>query len=153
MQIVFLNEKGKEEQRCRLCNTNYQISSGTRTIEDHLKFYNIIKDLKADAKAKNIQIDIANAIALAAKHPQKRRKLNDSDNRSMPLNRDVLKVLYVKFISACNLPLSLIKAPEFKAFLLYLNSDIDRQLPVAHKTVRTWVLCQFTIKEKIKIQL
>jgi hypothetical protein len=91
-----------------------------------LEFYNIIKDSKADAKAKNLQIDIANAMALAAKHPQKRRKLNDSDGGSMPLNGDVFKVLYVKFIFACNLPLSLIKAPEFRAFLLYLNSDIDR---------------------------
>jgi len=54
MQIVFFNKKGKEKWYCRFCNINYQISSKTRIIGDYLKFYNIIKDLKVDIKAKNI---------------------------------------------------------------------------------------------------
>ena len=73
-------------------------------------------------------------------NPQKRRKLVDSDGGAVPLNGDVIEVLYVKFISARNMPLRLVECPEFRAFLYYLNKDIDRWLPATHNTVRGWVL-------------
>jgi hypothetical protein len=82
-------------------DTQHIFSGGTGTIQIHLEWHGI-KDSPADIRAKNIQIDIANAMASAAQHPQKRRKLNDSDGGSLPLNGDVIEVLYVKFIAACN---------------------------------------------------
>jgi len=52
------------------------------------------------------------------------------------------------------MPLRLVECPEFRALLSYLNSNVDQWLPIAHKTVRTWVIRQFEIeKGKIKIRL
>ncbi|PMD51485.1 uncharacterized protein K444DRAFT_544705, partial [Hyaloscypha bicolor E] len=87
--------------------------------------YNIGKKSSANTKAKNIQITIEETIELVAQNPQKYRKLNDSDSSEIPLNRDILKVLYIKFIVACNILLHLVKYPEFRALLLYLNSNIN----------------------------
>ena len=87
----------------------------------------------------------------AGENPQKRRKLVHSNRGDIPLNGDVLEVLYVKFISACNMPLRLVECPEFRAFLHYLNPDTDHWLPGAHKTVRGWVMRQFGI-ERTRIQ-
>jgi hypothetical protein len=153
-QYIFTNKQGQEEWRCRFCLANYKISGGTGTISDHLKSHGISRDSNEDTRAKNIQLDIARAMETAEGNPQKRRKLVDSDGGALPLNGDVIKVLYVKFISACNIPLRLVECPEFRAFLHYLNEDIDRWLPAAHKTVRGWVLRQFMAeKEKVKAML
>jgi hypothetical protein len=154
MQHVFYNAKGKEEWRCRFCLSNYQLSGRTRTIRTHLESHGIMEDSPADIKAKNIQIDIQKAMDSAAEHPQKRWKLNDSDGGEIPLDGDVLEVLYIKFIAACNMPLRLVECPEFRALLSYLNSNVDQWLPSAHKTIRTWVMRQFEIeKEKVKSRL
>ena len=126
MQHVFLNDNGKEEWRCRFCSTNYQISGGIGTISTHLEWHGITKESKAEARAKNIQADIQKAMELAAENPQKRRKLVASDGGSLPLDGDIIEVLYIKFISACNMPLRLVECPKFRAFLHYLNEDIDR---------------------------
>jgi len=106
---------------------NYVLSSGTSTISRHLEEYHDIKeDTSADKRAKNIQINIEEAIISAAENPQKRRKLNEYDGGDMPLNKDVIKVLYVRFIAACNMPLRLVECAEFRAFLSYLNKDVNR---------------------------
>jgi hypothetical protein len=153
-QHVFLNAQGQEEWRCRFCLANYKISGGTRTISDHLKTHAITRDSTTDTRAKNIQIDITTAIESAEANPQKRRKLVETDGGVLSLNGDAIEVLYVKFISACNLPLRLVECPEFRAFLHYLNEDIDRWLPSSHHTIREWVLRQFKIeKERIKATL
>lgn len=102
--------------------------------------HDINEDSWADKRAKNIQIDIENAMALAEEYPQKRRKLNDSDGGDMPLDGDVIKVLYVRFIAACNMLLRLVGCPEFRALLSYLNKDVDRWLNHTHNTIRTWII-------------
>jgi hypothetical protein len=84
---------------------NYKTSRGTGTISDYLKTYDITKDSTAEARAKNIQLDIVKAMESVQENPQKRRKLNSSDGRSLPLDGDIIEVLYIKFISACNMPL------------------------------------------------
>jgi hypothetical protein len=66
MQHVFYNVAGKEEWRCRFCLQNYQISGGTGTIRAHLDTHNIKKESSTDAKAKNVQIAIEEAIESAA---------------------------------------------------------------------------------------
>ena len=116
---------------------NYVLSSGTSTILRHLEeYYNIKEDTFADKRAKNIQINIEEAMILVAETPQKRRKLNKYNSGDMPLNRDVIKVLYVRFIAACNMLLRLIKCAEFRAFFSYLNKDVDCQLNYKHNTIR-----------------
>ena len=62
---------------------------------------------------------------IALTNPQKCRKLNDFNNGFIPLNSDVLEILYIKFIIVYNMPLYLVKNPEFKAFILYLNLDMN----------------------------
>ena len=123
---MFLNSKGKEEWRCKFYMANYKISRGTGTISDYLKTHDITKDSEENTRAKNVQINIIKAMELVQENPQKRRKLNSSNRGSLPLDRDTIKVLYIKFISACNLLLRLVKCPEFRAFLYYLNEDINR---------------------------
>jgi hypothetical protein len=79
-------------------------------------------------------------MAVAEENPQKRRKLNDLDGGDMPLDGDILEVLYVRFIAACNMPLRLVECPEFRALLSYLNKDVNRWLNHTHNTIRTWVI-------------
>jgi hypothetical protein len=125
MQYIFYNIASKKEWHYRFYLQNYQINSRTSTIRAYLDMYNIGKKSSADAKAKNLQIIIEEAIESVAQNPQKYRKLNNSDSSEISLNRDVLEVLYIKFIVACNMPLRLVKCPEFRALLLYLNSNIN----------------------------
>jgi hypothetical protein len=87
---------------------NYKITGGTRTIADYLETHDIKSTSSADARARNIQLDITKAIESAAENPQKRRKLTDFDGGSLPLDGDVVENLYVRFISACNMPLRLV---------------------------------------------
>jgi BED zinc finger len=152
MQAVFKNANGKEEWRCRFCTQNYLTSGGTHAIKRHLLTqHDITEESTAETRAKNVQIAIESAITSASENPQKRRKLNDSTSGATLVNGDVLEVLYVRFIAACNLPLSLVSSPEFRALLSYLNEDIDRWLPSSGKTVRGWVMRQFDV-EKAKIK-
>ena len=109
MQHIFLNTKGREEWRCQFCLANYQISGGIGTIITHLEWHGINGQSPADIRAKNVQIDIQKAMESAAENPQKRRKLNDLDGGSLPLDGDVIEVLFVKFIAACNMPLRLVE--------------------------------------------
>jgi len=64
-------------------------------------------------------------MAIVEENPQKRRKLNDLDGRDILLDRDILEVLYICFIAACNMPLRLVECQEFRALLSYLNKDVD----------------------------
>jgi len=64
-------------------------------------------------------------MAIVEENPQKRRKLNDLDSRDMLLDKDILEVLYIRFIAAYNMPLRLVEYQEFRALLSYLNKDIN----------------------------
>ena len=46
-------------------------------------------------------------------------------------------------LAACSLALRLICIPEFRAFLAYLNSDINVWLPTSSTTIYSWVIRQF----------
>ena len=155
MQHLFHNSQGKEEWRCKWCRQNYQLSGGNHAIKRHLnEYHQIFEDSSADTRAKNIQINIENAMTAAAAYPQKRRKLNDSDGGTLPLDGDVIEVLYVKFIVACNIPLRLVECPEVRAFISYLNKDVDRWLNTSHHTIREWVMRQFKNEKAVaKIRL
>lgn len=55
----------------------------------------------------------------------------------------------MRSVSACSLPFRPVECPEFRALLLYLNDDIDTQLPDTHETVKKWIMRQFDA-EKVK---
>lgn len=69
-----------------------------------------------------------------------------------PLDGDVVEVLYVKFITACSQSLRLVECPEFRAFLTYLNKDINRWLNASHNTIKEWVFRQHKIEEEKMMQ-
>ena len=127
-----------------------QISNiwGSRSIVYHLnKFYNINEVLTREEKAKLQQISIERAVKNAAENPQKRRRLAED---SGSLDAGTIEVLYVKFIAVCNLPLRLVECEEFRAFLGYLNKDINAWLPNSHQTIREWVIRQ---RDSLKVQI
>jgi hypothetical protein len=152
METIFKNQKGEKEWRCRYCMTDYQLSGGTSNIEKHLsKIHELFEDSPKDKRAKNQQIVLDQAMASAESNPQKRRRLN-YDEATTDINPDVLEVLYVRFISACNQSLRLVECPEFRALLAYLNRDIEIWLPDSHPTIAEWVKRQYHIEKGVKKQ-
>jgi len=145
----YLNSKGFVEWRCRYCiHGRYQISGGSRSIVHHLnKFHNINEESTREEKAKLQQISIERAVKNSAENPQKRRRLAED---SGSLDAGTIEVLYVKFIAVCNLPLRLVECEEFRAFLVYLNKDINAWLPNSHQTIREWVIRQ---RDSLKVQI
>ena len=116
-------------------------------MEKHLNWHGVSEDTPQDVRIKNQQINLSVAIASAEAHPQKHRRLQDKPTQT-PLDGDVVEVLYVKFIAACNQSLRLVECPEFRDFLVYLNEDINTWLPGSHNTIKLWVLHSFDIEGK-----
>ena len=127
-ETVFWNRKGKKEWRCRYYLQDYQLSGGTDNIKGHLNWHDIFEDSPKEKRAKNMTLNIEDAIASAVENPQKRRKLN-KEEATTDFNPDVAEILYIKFIAVCNQPLRLVECPEFRTFLFYLNKDIESWLP------------------------
>ncbi|KAG9244348.1 hypothetical protein BJ878DRAFT_506669, partial [Calycina marina] len=145
----YYDEIAREQWRCALCYTNYLVSGGTRCIKVHLNNkHNITEDSPTDARAKIIQSSIQAAMDNAILNPQRRRDLNPSQaTTAIPLDGDTLEVLYVKFIAACNMPLRLVECAEFRAFLTYLNSGVDKYLSITHNTIVKLVLRQYNFEK------
>jgi hypothetical protein len=155
VETVFLNSSGKKEWPCRYCLVNYQLSGGTENIGAHLrKHHGVHEDSPADIRIKNLETSIAAAMEGASANPQKRRRLNQEEAIT-DLNPDVLELLYVQFIAVCNQSLRLAECPEFRAFLFYLNKDIDTWLPSDNHTIHKWVMRQWEaekVKKKQRLQ-
>lgn len=71
------------------------------------------------------QRSIEHSLELSQNQSFKRRKLNTTNSDSNSLDSSHLKVLYIKFLTACHLPLRLVECPEFRDLLNYINNDID----------------------------
>jgi hypothetical protein len=55
IQYIFLNDKGKEEWRCKFCTQNYVLTGGTGIIGKYLEdVHDIKEDSPAEKRAKNI---------------------------------------------------------------------------------------------------
>jgi hypothetical protein len=151
----YFSTTGKEEWRCKYCPKAYNINGGTRVIQRHLleKHTKTEKSSREETSAKR-QRSIEHALELAQNQSFKRRKLNTSYGDSNSLDGSHLEVLYIKFLTACHLPLRLVECPEFRDLLSYINDDIDTWLPSSHNTITHWVLRQFdSMKEQIKSRL
>ena len=150
----FNQRTGKEEWRCKHCNKTYSCSGGTAAPAKHLtdlppEGHGFLRGAPRTAKVTNIRTILEQARHTAEENPQKRRRLNDQYGDSIA--PDQLEALYVRFIAACSVPFRLVECPEFRAFLVYLNADIDSWLPDTHATIRKWVMRQYQAqKEKIK---
>lgn len=54
-------------------------------------------------------------------------------------------------LASCSFALRLVSKPEFRAFLAYLNEDINVWLPRSSNTIKSWVLeCFINQKEKLR---
>jgi hypothetical protein len=69
-ETVYYNVKGKKEWRCRYCLANYQLSGGADNIAKHLNWHNIFEDSPKDKRAKNMTLEIKEAIVSVAENPQ-----------------------------------------------------------------------------------
>jgi hypothetical protein len=147
--------KGKEEWRCKYCSKAYSTNGGTRVIQRHLfeKHTKSEKSSRENISAKRQQ-SIEHALELSQDQSFKRRKLNTTNSDGNSLDGNHLEVLYIKFLTACHLPLRLVECPEFRDLLNYINDDIDTWLPTSHTTITQWVLRQFSsMKEQMKSRL
>ena len=147
--------KGKEEWRCKYCSKAYSTNGGTRVIQRHLfeKHTKSEKSSRENISAKRQQ-SIEHALELSQDQSFKRRKLNTTNSDGNSLDGNHLEVLYIKFLTACHLPLRLVECPEFRDLLNYINDDIDTWLPTSHTTITQWVLRQFSsMKEQVRSRL
>ena len=135
---------GRVEQRCKYCPKTFILSSGTATITNHLTWpdadgghnipYQSLRDIQVQGQQERIDI----AMDQANRHPKKRRKLGPSDVDA--LDGTTLEVLQVNVLAACSLALRLICVPEFRAFLAYLNSNMNVWLPTSSTTIYEQVI-------------
>jgi hypothetical protein len=137
------------EWRCKYCAQSYALSGGTDIITKHLtsqKGHGIERNSLRDKRVKNQQATIVEAMQDAAAHPQKRRKMHESDGHT--INPDMLEILWIQVVVACHFALRLVEIPQFRTFLSYLNKDIECWLPNSHKKIRDWVIRQFKIQKE-----
>jgi hypothetical protein len=157
----YSKTNGQMEWRCKYCPKRYAINGGTRCMKLHLKsVHEITEDSLRNERSKKRQISIEDALATGASNPQKRRRFDSEDSGSehSTINPDQLEVLYVNFVTSCNLPLRLVECPSFRNLLTYLNGSIDTWLPEDHHTIRTWIMRQYEfqklqIKERLQTAL
>lgn len=140
MQAVFI-ENRKEVWPCRHCQKKgirklYLVSAGTTNIEKHLfKEHAILEQSLAEKRAADQQYSIQEAIRSAESNTYKRRKLATEDPLEKELDPVTLESLFIRFVTTNNQALNLVACSEFRAFLMYLNSNINVWLPLSHTTV------------------
>ena len=137
----YFSTRGKEEQRCKYCSKAYSTNRGTRVIQRHLlkKYTKTKKSSRENISAKR-QRSIKHALKLSKNQSFKRQKLNTTNSNSNLLDSSHLKVLYIKFLTACYLLLRLVECPEFRDLLNYINDDINTWLPTSYTTITHQVL-------------
>lgn len=155
IETRYYNQRtGKEEWRCKYCDKTYSCSGGTAAPAKHLTDappdgHGLPKGAPRTAKVRTIQTILEKARLTAEENVRKRRGLNDQYGSS--IDPDQLEVLYIRFITACSLPIRLVECPEFRAMLAYVNADVDTWLPGSHQTVKKWIMRQYEDqKEKVK---
>jgi hypothetical protein len=160
MQRVFYNSDGKEVWPCRYCaksgkKKEYLISGGTKNISDHLEAsHSIYENSPMEKRIQQQQQSIQDAMDSAQLNPNKKRKLMEEVIDEKPLDGATLEALFVRWVASNNQALRLVECPEFRAFLTYLNSNVNVYLANSHATAGSWVLNQFRIeKERIRLRL
>lgn len=160
MQAVFVNKDGLEVWPCRYCaeenvTKEFLTSGGTANIERHLKkHHNIFETTLMQRRLQDQQLSIEEAMESAQFNTTKKRKLTEETLIEKALDGKVLESLFVRWIATDNQALRLVEHPEFRAFLTYLNSNVNVYLTNSHSTCGEWVLTQYLIeKERIRLRL
>ena len=73
-------------------------------------------------------------------NPNKKRKLIEEVINEKPLDSATLEALFIRQVILNNQALRLVECPEFRAFLTYLNSNINVYLANSYVTTGLWVL-------------
>ena len=150
----FNARTGREEWRCKHCNKAYTLTGGTAAPARHLtdpppNGHGLPREAPRAIKVASIRTILDNARLAAEEYPRKRRRLDGEAGES--IDPDQLEVLYVRFITACSLPLRMVECPEFRALLAYLNHDIESCLPDTHTTVKKWIMRRYASeKDRVK---
>jgi len=140
MQTKYSNEITRlEEWRCRYCATVYLTSGSTSGPQAHLeRIHEILRNSAREIQAKNVQQSLQAAFAQVEANPYKRRRLNIEE-----VSQDKLESLWIRCLVSCNLAFNIVANPEFRAFILYLNSAAEEFLAKGASGVRRWVMRQF----------
>lgn len=90
---------------------------------------------------------------MTKKHPYSHRRLL-KETSSLLINPNVLKKLYINFLASCNQLIRLVKCSAFCSLLLFLNKDINVQLPNNSDLIITQLIRQFNYeKERVQFYL
>jgi len=137
---VFYNKDGVEVWPYGPCAKQgkikeYIVSTGSRNIETHLKnAHSIHEDSPMNKRLQQQQQSIQEAMDSAEFNTSKKRKLTKETIHEKPLDGATLEALFVHWITSDNQALCLVEYPEFRAFLTYLNSNVNVYLPNTHST-------------------
>jgi hypothetical protein len=149
-QTKYHNKDNREEWRCRYCTRTYLTSGSTSGPKKHLiQVHGLTEEDDRDSRAQQIQTSMEQTFAIAEAHPQKRRRLDPET-----IQQDRLEVLWVRAVASCNLSFRLVESTEFRAFLIYLNQEVENTLAKSHTDVQKWVIRQYeALKDIVKTSL
>jgi hypothetical protein len=100
MQTKYYDNDGKEIWKCKYCPSTYLLSGRTSGPAKHVVGkHSLLAGDGPDARAKRIQSSLETAFAIAEANPQKRHRLDPPT-----IKQDVIAVLWVRAVAACNLP-------------------------------------------------
>ncbi len=140
-ETIYLNKYMKVEWCYKYCSYSYVTNRSNHAIKKHLltKHGKTKKSSRENITAKR-QWSIEHALELSENQSFKRCKLNTYSSTSQLISGGHLEVLYIKFITACHLPLRLVECPKFRDLLNYINNDINTWLSTSYTTITDWVL-------------
>jgi len=142
INTIYVDSEGNIVWKCKYCLAVYAETTGTGICERHLGRLHQITKISSQAQkqiARESTIDAA--FARAAKTSYKRRCLTSLELDT--IDPAVLEQLYVRFLTACNIPFHLVQREEFRTLIRYINKDADTWLPSSHSTVRKWTIRTF----------
>ena len=78
-------------------------------------------------------MSISSAFQNGASNPHKRRRETDFDTLTF-------EQLLVRLIARCSLPFTIVRRPEFRDLIHFLNANSEESLPRSDSIVREWVV-------------
>lgn len=132
------------------CPKKYALNGGTRILKAYLRSTHGINDQSPrEITNQKQQLSIKEIINTAEQHLRLCRRLHGPTES---LQGDPVGILFVRMLALANLPLRLVKPPEFQDFIFSLNKDIDSHLPRHHTTIVGWITRQRATQENYQRQ-
>ncbi len=157
-QLKVYNDAGVAVWRCARCKptVEYVISGGTRIVKDHLsRFHQLTEELTPkEAKRKRANEDIQASIARMQEVGDRIRSQRLVNASESEVSQAIVRELFVNWLAADSLPLSLCKSRAFRTFLQYVNPSANDLLPESDTTIRQDILdCYTRLKYDVKQRL